>query len=80
LVSDKDGERQGDRQDHPFFHLALVPESWIRRGRSTPPEWKGWHLPIRRIPSSTPRIGPFSRIDPIMYSEQLGWNLQQLPV
>jgi hypothetical protein len=47
---------------------------------STPPAWKGWHLPILRIPSSTPRTGPFRRIDPIMYSEQLGWNLQQLPV
>ena len=35
---------------------------------------------IRRIPSSTPRIVPFRRIDPIMYSEQLGWNLQQLPM
>ena len=37
LVSDQDGERQRDRQDHPFFHGALIPKSWIRRGRSTPP-------------------------------------------
>lgn len=53
---------------------------WILFGSSTPPKWNGWHLSMRQAPSIAPTTAPLRRTDPIMYSEQLGWNLQQLPM